>query len=125
MSDVLVNERDLNQVSEEVHGLKTEVALQSQRIEVFSDSLKMIAESQKQIVELVAESREQRQINTNLEYKISQNASSIENLSLRFENISKMAVDNREKLLNIGWKVSIIIGIIYYYLPESAKFLPG
>jgi len=125
MSDVLVNERDLNQVSEEVHGLKTEVALQSQRIEVVSDSLKMIAESQKQIVELVAESREQRQINTNLEYKISQNASSIENLSLRFENISKMAVDNREKLLNIGWKVSIIIGIIYYYLPESAKFLPS
>jgi hypothetical protein len=125
MSDVLVNERDLNQLSEEVHGLKTEVALHSQRIEVVSDSLKMIAESQKQIVELVAESREQRQINTNLEYKISQNASSIENLSLRFENLSKMAVDNREKLLNIGWKVSIIIGIIYYYLPESAKFLPS
>ena len=111
---ITVDENDIKELRSEVHGLKTSSELQAQ-------SLNTIAETQKEMVSIVRDQRDyqikQDIKNKQFEEKDLQNAKHIEVLYA-------LTSENKEKYLNLTYKLAVVIGVLAFLFPEIRALLP-
>ena len=111
---VEVDENDIKELRSEVHGLKTSYVVQEQ-------ALNTIAETQKEMVSIVRDQRDyqikQDIKNKQFEEKDLQNAKHIEVLYA-------LTSENKEKYLNLTYKLAVVIGVLAFLFPEIRALLP-
>ena len=113
-----MQETDIVKISDDVHSLKESFAGMNQRVDGMDKALISMAESQKRIVDIVGDLREQKQININFTHRLDKTDAEIALIKQKQDSQTASIFANKDRIANLGYKVSMIIGMIYLLFPQ-------
>lgn len=103
--------------------LKADVAVVVERMEGIDKAVISLAESQKMQTEIIADLREQRQLNASFGWRLDKTDKEIENLRGKLDLHDKNIFDNKSKIADISLKVGILIAAVVAAYPQVSSIL--
>ncbi len=114
----------VNRLEGELHSIKTAQAITAERLDQLARVTTSIMESQRDIVEILGNQKKQDAINDGLNYKINHIESRVNIIYNKQNSQNESIIASREKLIELGYKITVIALVLYMAFPSLRGALP-
>jgi hypothetical protein len=123
VADIKMSDSQFGELHRDMSQLKADVAVVVERMEGIDKAVISLAESQKMQTEIIADLREQRQLNASFGWRLDKTDKEIENLRGKLDLHDKNIFDNKSKIADISLKVGILIAAVVAAYPQVSSIL--